>query len=71
MKIIMKVYSRNMDGEVGSEYLRPLPEAVQGRDHRAREQLVQDRLHERDLSLRHCGLVAQVRQAPGAEINNI
>ena len=63
----MKFYSRNVDGEVRPEDLRPLPEAVQGRDHGAREQLVQDRLHERDLCLGHCSLVAQVRQAPGAE----
>ena len=63
----MKVYLRNVDWEVRSQDLRPLPEAVQRRDHRAREQLVQDRLHERDLSLRHRGLVTQIGQTPGAE----
>ena len=45
----MRLYLRNVDWEVRSEDLRPLPEAVQGRDHCAGEQLVQDRLHERDL----------------------
>ena len=59
-----------MDWEVRPQDLGPLPEAVEGRDHRAREQLVQDRLHERDLSLRHRGLVAQIRQAPSAEKSN-
>ena len=49
-----------MDWEVGSQDLRPLPEAVQGRDHSAGEELVQDGFHELNLSLRHGGLVTQV-----------
>ena len=55
-----------MDGEVGAEDLCALPEAVQGRDDGAGEELVQERLHEGDLGLRHRGLVTQVRQTPGA-----
>ena len=51
---------------VGAEDLGTLPEAVEGRDDRAGEQLVQDGLDNlRQLGLRQCSLVAQVRQLPG------